>query len=320
MKWFAIALLSLSAIVLGLVLVAAGWLVWLGNRDPMVLIDREVPAYSLVAHEAYTVTSKGEERLLRDLTFAAEGAAPIRITVSLPAGAAVERLPVLVLLGGLKSGRGSLERMPALGRNAALAFEYPLSFEVQDKSASILGRLRTGYNAVLETPGQLAFVLGWLRSQPWADPARVSLLGYSLGAIFVPVVNHKAKREQVPVAASIMAFGGASLGSIVANVLDLGSDVASWGMVAAVDALVRPVEPAFHLPALVGEFLLVSAAADEIVPATSARLMRELTPEPKTIVLLPGEHIDPRDQAVLDRVVSISGDWLREKGVVNAPP
>ena len=97
-------------------------------------------------------------------------------------------------------------------------------------------------------------------------------------------------------------------------------NIVTFTLVAAVDALVRPVEPAFHLPALVGEFLLVSAAADEIVPATSARLMRELTPEPKTIVLLPGEHIDPRDQAVLDRVVSISGDWLREKGVVNAPP
>lgn len=320
MKWFAIALLSLSTIVLGLVLAAAGWLVWLGTRDPMVLIGREVPAYLLVAQEAYTVTRKGEERLFRDLTFAADGFAPIRVTVSLPGGGAVERLPVLVLLGGLKSGRRSLERMPALGRNAALAFEYPLSFEVQDKSASILGRLRTGYNAILETPGQLAFVLGWLRSRPWADPARVSLLGYSLGAIFVPVVNHKAKREQVPVAASIMAFGGANLGTIVANVLDLPTGVLGWGVVAAVDALVRPVEPAFHLPALAGEFLLVSAAADEMVPAASARLMQDLTPEPKTIVFLPGEHIDPQNQAVLDRVVSISGDWLREKGVVNAPP
>lgn len=320
MRWLAKPLLSLLAIILGLVLVAGGWFTWLGTRNPMVLIDREVPAYSLAMQEDYTTARKGEERLFRDLTFVTDGFAPVRITVSLPAGMAPGRLPVLVLLGGLESGRGSLERLPALGRNVVVAFEYPYSSAVRDRSVFVLERLRIAHDAVLETPGQLAFVLGWLRSRPWVDPARISLLGYSLGAVFVPVVNHKARREHTPVAASIMAFGGADLGTIVAHNLNLAPAALARGLALAVDALVRPVEPAFHLPALVGALLLVSALADEMVPESSARLMRELSPDPKTIVFLPGEHIDPRNQAVLDRIVKISGDWLREKGAVNGPP
>jgi pimeloyl-ACP methyl ester carboxylesterase len=320
MKWIARALLSVIASVLVLAVMAAGWLTWLGTRDPMVLIDREVPAYSLVSRETYSLARKGEERLFRDLTFAADGVAPIRITVSLPGGDTAARLPVLVLLGGLKSGRDSLERLPAVGQNAVLAFEYPYSSEIRDKSAFILERLRAAHGAVMETPGQLAFVLGWLRTRPWADPARVSLLGYSLGAVFVPVVNHKARRQRTPVAASIMAFGGADLGAVAANVLDLAPGILGRVVAAMVDTLVRSVEPAFHLPALAGEVLLVNAEADEMIPATSSRRMTELAPEPKTIVLLPGEHIDPRDQVVLDRIVSISGNWLKEKGVVNVMP
>lgn len=44
-----------------------------------------------------------------------------------------------------------------------------------------------------------------------------------------------------------------------------------------------------------------------------------LTPEPKTIVILPGEHMNPRDPEVLARIVEISRRRLVEKGAANPP-
>jgi hypothetical protein len=49
--------------------------------------------------------------------------------------------------------------------------------------------------------------------------------------------------------------------------------------------------------------------------------MRALTPEPKSVVLLEGEHVGmgAGQQALLQEIVRLTGTWLIEQGAVNPP-
>ena len=65
--------------------------------------------------------------------------------------------------------------------------------------------------------------------------------------------------------------------------------------------------------------LPVRSLEDELIPPASARLMTELTPQPKWVVTMPGDHINPRDPVVLTHVVNVSRDWLVARGAANEP-
>ena len=313
MRWLSRGLVVLLA---ALVVLVGGAFAWLRSADPTAFAAAPVPRFRLATDDSYRVEQGGEARIYRDLEFVRADGAPLRVTLSLPVADAPAPLPVMVILGGLRSGRRSLQHLPAIGANAAIAFEYLYKDLIQSKDTSILHRIVVARRAALETPGQLTALLGWVRSRPWADRERVSLLGYSLGALFVPVASHKASLYGGGWDANILAFGGAHLGRIVPNSMKLETPVLRWLVGQLADALLKPIEPAYHLPHMRGPSLFIVAEEDELVPRASSEAMHRLAPEPKSVVTLPGEHIDPRDRAVLDSVVAITGEWLIDLGVV----
>ena len=302
------------------VLAAAGaGSLWLYLQNPDSVVTGPPPAYRLVAEKRHTVRRNGEMRLDLELTFRAEGIeAPLRMTVRLPADAEARHdLPVLLLLGGLDSGRESLDRLPPLGRNAMVGFEYARNDLIRDREAPLLSRALAVRNGAIETPAQIGAALAWLGAQPWADETRMSILGYSLGAIFAPAGHRAAERAGVTVAADILAFGGADLDLILPHAIKF-EPAALRSVAAAVVALMlRPIDPRFHLTHLRGQFLLIEAKEDELIPPPAQALFARLTPEPKTIHRIPGDHIDPRDTVVLETVVDLSEAWLLEVGAAN---
>ncbi|MBM3542226.1 MAG: alpha/beta hydrolase [Alphaproteobacteria bacterium] len=228
-------------------------------------------------------------------------------------------MPVLLIVGGLRSGRENLERLPDLGSNALISFEYPYRDIIRDKSRGALERMHHVYKSSRATAEQLAAILRWARVQPFADEARIGLLGYSLGAMVAPVTHVKAQANGIEHGVMILAFGGADLGAIVPRVLRIKTSVleapASW--VGA--SLLYALEPAHFLPSIRSEVLIINAEADELIPPSSQRLLERLTPDPKWIVNMPGEHIDPRDPTTLMAVVEVTKRWLVERGAVDAP-
>jgi len=65
------------------------------------------------------------------------------------------------------------------------------------------------------------------------------------------------------------------------------------------------------LPHLDGEFLLLSSAdADKFIPPSSSALLRELLPEPKTVMSLKGGHIGGRNSDLARRMVDTARTWL----------
>jgi len=119
--------------------------------------------------------------------------------------------------------------------------------------------------------------------------------------------------------ATILAFGGADVAAIVPQALKFRTPILRWMVGVLAGAVLHPIEPRYFLPLMKTQTLLVNAEADELIPPGSTRLLTELTPEPKWVVTMPGDHINPRDQAVLARVVALSKAWLIERGAANDP-
>jgi dienelactone hydrolase len=200
------------------------------------------------------------------------------------------------------------------------SYDWPLPRKLP-KGLDLARELPGLYSQVLAVPGQVAAIIGWLAGQPWADAERISLLGFSLGALVAPAAQRVTESSGRQIRWTVLAYGGVDLGGILAAhpKAELGWTKPLLG--AAASLLLRPVEPAEHLPYLSGRFLLIGGVEDRLVPPSSSELLRELTPEPRTVVLLEGEHIGTGagQRALLEEVVRLTRHWLIEQGAIDPP-
>jgi hypothetical protein len=264
----------------------------------------------------YAGVGCGERRLCRDVILDPAAGRPVRIAVSLPADPGPERLPAVILVGGLRTGREALRLLPDLGRNAVVTYEYPLDRD-HWRGGFLPIRVVAVRAAALAVPGQIAAVARWTRDQPWADPDHVSLVGVSLGALVLPAAQRTAAAHGESLGPSILAYGGVDLGAILrANLARdrpwLGPVVAWLGGLG-----LRALEPASHLPKLRGEFLLINGRDDPRIPAASAAGLRRLTPEPKEVRILSSGHIDTDRQQLVDEILAVCRSWLARRGALN---
>lgn len=289
------------------------------RRDPMPLVDLPLGPVSVrEAVERPMRTSTGERRRLVELVIDGVPEGPLRAALSLPETGdrrPTERLPVVVILGGLEVGRDSLRYVEAHGGNALVAYEYPRPSKDLYEGAPLfkLHRIR---RASLAVPTQVRALLAWISAQPWADPARVSLLGYSFGAMFVPAAARVAEAHGIPLRSLVMAYGGADLPALLAANSSLRPAWLRPVVAKVVGAVVRPLEPALHLPYLRGEALFITGLRDRRVPLACSRLMQVLKPPPKSVLDLDEGHMDPSLPDLNRRIVTASQEWLRSRGAM----
>ncbi|MFQ5776128.1 MAG: alpha/beta hydrolase family protein [Kiloniellaceae bacterium] len=294
-----------------------GFVAWLAVRDPIAALPRAGgPARLFVTEQA----TRENGRLLQRYVLREDALGEIRLVVSFPDPLPQRPLPVLVVVGGLGAAVKTARYIPPSGDNILVVYEWPIPRKLP-KGLALTRVAFDYYGRLLAAPGQVAAVIEWLAARPWADAGRVSLLGFSLGALAAPAVQRLSQAAGRRIGWTVIAYGGADLGALVAGHPYLRPDWFKPLAAQAVRLLLRPVEPAEHLPHLSGRFLILGGGEDEFIPRRSARLLRDLTPEPKTFVELAGDHIGVgADQvARLHEIVRVTGRWLAEAGAVNPP-
>ncbi len=295
-------------------LVFAGAATWLALRDPLAALPR---ADNSLPAAAGPVERRGGRQLRRHVLQSTSVGA-IGLTVSLPDPLPDQPLPVLLVLGGLKGGEKNLRHMPMAGANAFAAYDWPLPRKLP-RGGDLLRAAPELYRGLLAAPGQIAASIAWLAAQPWADTRRISLLGFSLGALVVPAAQRVAQADGQIIGWTVMAYGGTDLGKMLAAHPRIALGMASPLAETVAGLLLRPLEPAVHLPELSGQCLLIGGSDDQLIPNASARRMRELTPEPKSIVLLKSQHLGmgAGQEALMEEIVELTARWLIERGAVN---
>lgn len=314
-------LLLLGGLLLLGVVAPAGWGLWARSQDPLGRLMQDSAAVQVLDdRERPWTTPSGEVRRRHDLRFAGPRGQTVRAALSLPAEGSGP-WPVLVVAGGFRTDLESLSLAGPHGTWALLAYGYPGTPEAWRRGA-LLPKVPALRRAALGVPGELAGVMDWARRQPWA--ASVHYAGFSLGAILGPAALAVAEARGVPVASSVLAFGGADLGLLFdrnVRVPRLTRPAARFLTL----SLLHPLDARHHLPRLTTRTLLLQAHGDRFIPEASARLMAELKPFPKEVRWLEGGHMDPGDPAATARIVALCRDWLEAEvrpgggGRPNAP-
>jgi dienelactone hydrolase len=309
-------LLGIGVVVALHVALVVGWLRFEERSDPERLVEAPLAELTAAKVEPYAGRGCGAERSCRDVALEAADGRAVRIAISLPAEASAERLPVVILTGGLRTGREALEHVPDLGRNAVVSYEYPLD-EDHWRRGFLPLQVVAARNAALAVPGQLAALVRWVRARPWADPGRVSLVGVSLGALVLPAAQRAAAAHGERLGPSILAYGGTGLFDILRANLAEDRPWVGYGAAWLASLALRALEPAAHLPQLKGEFLLINGQGDPRIPARSAAELHRLTPEPKEVRVLGAGHFDADDPELLAALLELCRAWLVDRGALN---
>ena len=219
--------------------------------------------------------------------------------------------PALLILGGLRTGSGTLDYMGSARDIVILALDYPYGGKKEKMGAwefvRAVPRIR---RAVLDTPAAMMTAVDYLLERDDVDPARITVIGGSLGAFFVPA--HAAIDDRT--AAAVMIYGAGDIESILAESEDvplLLRRPAAW--LAAV--LLAPVEPLKYAADISPRpLLMVSAIGDERIPPRCSRLLHDAARQPKSVEWLDTGHLSVHDEAEFRNLVGeVVISWLVER-------
>jgi hypothetical protein len=257
-------------------------------------------------------------RLVRHVTLSDERLGQINFTVSIPDPLPDSRLPIVVVLGGAGTGENNIRFIEGAGGNVIVGYDWPLPATLP-KGLRLLPDLPSLRAHALSVPGQIAAMMDWLAMQPWSDPARISMLGFSLGALAVPAAERATEQEGIHIRWTVFAYGGVGFDRLVMGDQRIKPAWLRPLLAAGAELLLWPLEPAAHVSHLTGHFLILGAARDTIVSASAATRLEELTPQPKTVIHTEGDHIgtgsDRRE--LLSRAMAVTRQWLIAEGAVN---
>ena len=223
-----------------------------------------------------------------------------------------EPLPVLLVLGGHRTGSDAVELFGNVGERAVVALEYPYDGPEKVKGFGPVARtIPLARQAFLDTPPAVSLVVDWLLEQPWVDGEQLIIVGASLGVPFAATAAARDNR----IKGALLIHGAAD------NRLWLETQVAR-----RVDAkfLHRPLGtilywlaygPALNTPERVAQIsprpvLIIGARNDERTPAGQTELLYAAAREPKSLRWTAGQHIQGNRSDVIQELIRIADEEL----------
>lgn len=289
-----------------------GIAVWVAAWNPETILRETLPLFQEVEKTQETVAG----RTYQDMVLADADGQALRFTVSLPQDVVGKKLPTLVVISGFRSARHNLERIPDHGENAIISYQYPYE-PTEWRESTFAGRARIARRVAYRLPDEVAALVAWTRRQSWADAEKINLAGISLGAVAMPIIQRRTVSSGSRIAATVIAYGGVDLQALIARNLKIDPSFVRQPLAFASSLLLRPLEPSHHLPHLSGPVLLINGTSDERIPKQSIQSLIELTPEPKSVLVINGPHIDGNQPEIILQTVDAARNWLQKNGVLN---
>ncbi|MDJ0652447.1 MAG: hypothetical protein QNJ27_05525 [Simkaniaceae bacterium] len=267
--------------------------------------------YTTVFKKKYQVPDNQEMRTYEDIALKCGKGREANFTISLPENIPPGGLPTVLIVGGLKTGRESLQFIPNHGQYAFVAYEYPQRLKTLHK-INVFLHIYTVRKAALEVPKELIAIIKYLRQESWINQEPISLMGYSFGATFLPVTYVNAQKKGIPLGPGVIAYGGAGIYCLFKANLPL-PNFLKKPLASMAAAIFKPIDPILYAPHMKGGFLIINGIYDSQIPLECADRLQNLVPEPKTVINLETQHMSPENLDVNLRLINISRQWLEEK-------
>jgi len=274
------------------------------------------PDHNLQAASTQPVIRKG--RRLEHITLASTDFGNIGIFVSMPDPLPARRLPVVIVLGGLGTGENNIRYIDNAGDNIIIGYDWPIPVRFP-QGLAFLEQAPTLYSQVMVIPEQVASAIAWVAAQPWADEKHISVLGYSLGALAAPSAENLAERDGHPIGWTILAYGGAPFGDLLAANPHMQPEWLRVILAPVIDFLFRSLQPTANLPQLSSHFLVLEGRDDALVPAGARARLRDAVPGSKDVIVFNGDHmgVGAGQMELLGQIIRTSRAWLLQNGAVN---
>ncbi|MEX2614754.1 MAG: hypothetical protein WD767_01540 [Alphaproteobacteria bacterium] len=283
---------------LGAVLAGVAVSIWLAIWSPDALLRDPLPLYRQGA-----ATSSPEitgDRTVRAIRLVGPDGETISFRVSQPTKLPLNPLPVLVVVTGFPGAPDPIQHITHPGQNVIVSYHPPFDPEMRLETLSLFNLWQTR-RVIYRMPEEVSALLAWIGRQEWADRKRINLAGYGLGAAILPAIRRRAAATGQPVKASIFINGGADIEALASA--DLGG-----GMAWLAGQVLRPLNPATHLPEISGPFLVINTDNDTAIPVTTRSALETLLPEPMTIANVM-RGTDSREDYIA-RIIRVGQNWL----------
>ena len=114
----------------------------------------------------------------------------VQMRLFVPEASPVDKLPLVVLLGGHRTGRFAVDLIDRPDEIAFAAIDYPYDGrQALSGATQIAAAVPVIQDALLDTPAALMLAMDWLSEQDWFDAQRADLVGISLGVPFAAVAG-----------------------------------------------------------------------------------------------------------------------------------
>lgn len=264
-------------------------------RDPRPhFAARHAPIARVVASAAELVDSA---HTIQTARLTAESGLAVELLVKRPVRA-VPGAPVLLLLGGHRTGRDAARLIPDTRGAVVASLSYPFEGDPRLKGLGIVRKVPAIRRALLDTPPAIMLAVDYLLAQPWARGRAIELVGVSLGVPFTTVAG--ALDPRVTRVWAIHGSGGsyAPLEHNVRRNIPWPASVAVAGLSTVLIAGPQ-LDPARWAPRIAPRpFIMVNALNDERMPRAGVEALYRSAREPKELIWVPGGHVRSRPEVV----------------------
>ena len=283
-------------------------LVWSALRDPLPRILERRSTLAAVREEAAEVL---DGHLVQSVRVTAASGLAVDLLVKRPladTGGTVARRPLVLLLGGHKTGRDAVGLIPETQGAVVAAMSYPYHGPHRVKGLAVLRHVPAIRRAIFDTPPAVLVALDYLLARPDVDAARVEGVGVSLGAPFMVIAG--ALDPRIARVWSIHGAAG-SYGLLETNLRRAIPAAPPRAAVAGLASLLVAgprMAPERWAPRIAPRpFVMVNATHDVQMPRPLVERLYDAAAEPKSLVWIPGGHVRSRPEVVRPLIDTVLG-------------
>jgi fermentation-respiration switch protein FrsA (DUF1100 family) len=269
-------------------------------------LDDPVPGFADRRGEVASVT--------RDEATVEEGHYIEAVTVRSTSGVTVPMLvkrpladsaaPLVVVLGGHATGRDAARLIPDTRGRVVVALSYPYTGPHRMKGLEIFKWAPDIRQALHDTPPAIQLALDWLLQQPWVDAREVHGVGASLGTPFMtvaaaldPRITHVWSVHGAGQSRALLAHNAReSMPHLLAPLAGALADVIISGPYLTPERWAARIAPR--------PFTMINATNDERLPRAAVEALYDAAQQPKTLLWMPGQHVQPNRPEVVRALVT----------------
>ncbi|MEJ2258187.1 MAG: prolyl oligopeptidase family serine peptidase [Woeseiaceae bacterium] len=300
--WFGLLLVAIAA------LCALAWLRWESHqpRDAW-LTERHGQLADVQSEPGVTA----REQLTEQLVLSSDSG--LQVTARLLRDARQDpALPVLIVLGGHRTGSDAVDLFGDVGPRAVVGLDYPYDGPEKVRGVSqTLGAIRPARQGLLDTVPAVSLLIDWLTEQSWVDPRRIVVVGASLGVPFAATAAARDSR----ITGVMLVHGAADNRLWIEAQLErrIGLELLHHPLSVVLHWLAYgPVhDTSKHVAAIAPRpVVIVGARADERTPAGQTELLFALAGQPKRLRWTEGKHIEPDRPEIIAALLRIADEEM----------